>query len=84
VSVESYGGMILTGKNRSTRRKSAPVPTLSTTDPTWTDPSANPVLCRDRPVTNRLSYGTAEINIKCLIYNVLQRVVDFERCKFTI
>jgi hypothetical protein len=42
--------MKLTRENRSTRRKTCPSATLSTTNPTWTDPGSNPGL--------RLSHGT--------------------------
>jgi hypothetical protein len=34
--------MKLTGNNRSTRGKTCPSGTLSTTNPTWTDPESNP------------------------------------------
>jgi hypothetical protein len=51
--------MKLTGGNRSTRGKTCPSATLSTTNPTWTDLGLNPGLRSDRPVTNRLSRGTA-------------------------
>ena len=34
--------MKLTGENRSTRGKTCPSATLSTTNPTWTDPGSNP------------------------------------------
>jgi hypothetical protein len=50
---------ILTGENRRTWRKTCPSATLSTTNPTWIDPGANPVLRGERPATNRLSHGTA-------------------------
>jgi hypothetical protein len=33
--------------------------TLSTTNPTWTDPGSNPGLRGKRPATNLLSHGTA-------------------------
>jgi hypothetical protein len=36
-----------------------PSATLSTTNPTWIDPGANPGLRGERPATNRLSHGTA-------------------------
>jgi hypothetical protein len=36
-----------------------PSATLSTTNPTWIDPGANPGLRGKRPATNRLSHGTA-------------------------
>jgi hypothetical protein len=49
----------LTGENRSTRGKTCPSATLSTTNPTWTDPGSNLVLRVERPATNRLSHDTA-------------------------
>jgi hypothetical protein len=51
--------MKLTGENRSTRGKTCPSATLSTTNPTWTDPGSNPSLPGGRPAANRLSHGTA-------------------------
>jgi hypothetical protein len=53
----STGGLKLIGENRNTRRKICPTATLSTTNPTWTDPGSNPGLRGERPVTNRLSHG---------------------------
>jgi hypothetical protein len=50
---------ILTGENRRTRIKTCPSVTLSTTNPTWIDPEANPGLRGERPATNDLSHGTA-------------------------
>jgi hypothetical protein len=60
MSMESDGGMILTGETRSTRRKPCAGATLSTTNPTWIDTGANPDLRGDRPATNRLSHCTAD------------------------
>jgi hypothetical protein len=51
--------MKLTGENRSTRGKTCPSATLSTTNPTWADPGWNPRLRGGRPAANRLSHGTA-------------------------
>jgi hypothetical protein len=51
--------MKLTGENRRTRGKTCPSATLSTTNPTWTDPGSNPALSGGRPAANRLSHGTA-------------------------
>jgi hypothetical protein len=51
--------MKLTGENRSTRGKTCPSATLSTTNPTWTDPGSNPGLRGGRPTANRLNHGTA-------------------------
>jgi hypothetical protein len=62
----SSGGMILTGENRRTWRKSCPSATLSTTNRTWTDLGENSVLHSKKPETNRLSYGT-----------VLQQIQNF-------
>jgi hypothetical protein len=39
--------------------KTCPSVTLSTTNPTWTDPGSNPGLRGGRPAANRLSHGTA-------------------------
>jgi hypothetical protein len=54
--------MQLTGKNQSTRGKTCPSATLSTTNPTWTEPESNPGLRSGRPAANRLSHGTAISN----------------------
>jgi hypothetical protein len=51
--------MKLTGENRSTRGKTSPSATLSTTNPTWTDPVSNPGVRGGRPAANSLSHGTA-------------------------
>jgi hypothetical protein len=53
--------MKLTGENRSTRGETCPSATLSTTNPTWTDPGSNPDLRGGRPAANRLSHGTAKL-----------------------
>jgi hypothetical protein len=55
MSLESDGGMILTGENRTTRRKTCPSATLSTTNPTWTDLGAKPGIRGERPAANDLS-----------------------------
>ena len=49
--------MKLTGENRSTRRKTCPSATFSTTNPTRTDPASNPALRGERQATNRLSHA---------------------------
>jgi hypothetical protein len=41
--------MISAGENRRARRKTCPSVTLSTTNPTWIDPGANPGLYGERP-----------------------------------
>jgi hypothetical protein len=50
--------MELTGENRSPGGKTCPSATLSTSNPTWTDPGSNPGLRGEKPATNRLSRGT--------------------------
>jgi hypothetical protein len=47
----------VTGENRSTRVKTCPNASLSTTNPTWTDHGSNPGLCGGRPTANRLTQG---------------------------
>jgi hypothetical protein len=66
--------MKLTRENRSTRGKTCPSATLSTTNPTWTDPGSNPGLRGERPATNRLSHGTA-----CTV-NYGKRMCERWRC----
>jgi hypothetical protein len=61
MSLERDGGMILTGENRRTGTKTCPSATLSTKNPTWINPGANPGLRGERPATNDLSHGTASI-----------------------
>jgi hypothetical protein len=51
--------MKLTGETRSTRRKTCPSATLSTTNPTLTDPGSNLGLRGGTPAANRLGHGTA-------------------------
>jgi hypothetical protein len=53
--------MNLTEENRNTRGKTCPSATLSTTNPTLTDPGSNPGLRDERSATNRLNRGTATL-----------------------
>jgi hypothetical protein len=41
--------------------KTCPSATLSTTNPTWTDPGSNPARSGRKPATNSLSYGTTSV-----------------------
>jgi hypothetical protein len=59
--------MKLPGENRSTRGKTCPSATLSTTNPTLTDPGSNPSLRGGRPATNRLSHGMAGMSCKVIV-----------------
>jgi hypothetical protein len=52
--MEKYDGMLLTGENTWTPRKSCPCATLPTTNPTSTDPVTNPPPPEERPTNNRL------------------------------
>jgi hypothetical protein len=54
--------MKLTRENRSTRGKTCTGATLSTTNPTWTDPGSNPGLRGRRPATKYHA-----ISLHCLI-----------------
>jgi hypothetical protein len=57
--------------NQSTRGKTCPSATLSTTNPTWTDPWSNPGLLGERPVINRLGHGTAYITLLWMLRGVI-------------
>jgi hypothetical protein len=68
------GGMIMTGENRRTRRKTCLSATLSTTNPTWIDPGVKLVLRSERPATNDLSHGTAHVKVKQCRYTPWRRL----------
>jgi hypothetical protein len=55
----AIGGMKIGRENRSTRMKTCPRDTFSTTNPIWPDPGSNPGRRGGKPATNRLSYGAA-------------------------
>jgi hypothetical protein len=88
MSLESDGGMILTGENRRTRRKTCPSATLSTTNPTWIDPGTNSGLRCERTATNDLSHGTAlplaYWNVKIKIYQFAWFLYVFETRSFML
>jgi hypothetical protein len=66
--MHSRGGMILTGENRTARSdKTCHNFTLSTTNPTWTEPSEKPDLRGERQATNRLSHCTEKSTVTKLI-----------------
>jgi hypothetical protein len=67
VSVESHGKMILTAENRSTRRDTCHSATLSTINPVWTDPEANPGHRDERPASNCLSNDKASHEINSFV-----------------
>ena len=55
--------------SRSTRRETWLSATLSTTNPTWTDPGSNPGLRDERTATNRLSHGTV-LHMCCSAFGI--------------
>jgi hypothetical protein len=69
-SVQSHGGVLLTGENRRTRRETCLSATLSTADATWTGPGTNPSLpVRGRRLTVRAMARptvVAEANVSSL------------------
>jgi hypothetical protein len=69
--------MKLTGENRSTRGKPCPSATLSTSNPTWTDPGLNPGFRGGRPAANRLSHGTALL----LVLKHIRKLVRITRVR---
>jgi hypothetical protein len=60
--MEHRWNVIDRGKQTYSGKKTCPNATLSTTNPTWTDPESNPGLRGERPATNRLSHDTAQQN----------------------
>jgi hypothetical protein len=66
-SMESYGGMIPIEDNERTQRKTCPRATLSTTNPTWSDPGANPGLHGERPMINHLSHGATYVYLYYIV-----------------
>jgi hypothetical protein len=54
----------------TTRKKTCPSATLSTTNPTWTEPGSNAGLRSGRPATNRLSHGTAVIKVIVISFDL--------------
>jgi hypothetical protein len=60
----------LTGENRRTLRKTCPSATLSTTNPTWIFPGANPGLRGEIPATTDLSHSTATISTLILSFHL--------------
>ena len=61
----NFGGMILTGQTKVLGAKTCPSAIWSATDPTGTGLGLNTGLYRKRPVTNCLSYSTANVS-ECL------------------
>jgi hypothetical protein len=57
------GGMMIDRRNRSTRRKPAPLPLFPIKTPTCF-PDANPCRRGEKPATNRLNYGTALLAVR--------------------
>jgi hypothetical protein len=85
--------MILTEENRRTRRKICPSATLSTTNPTWIDPDANPGHRSDRPGPTvsdmerptrhcKLQFvNNSKLN-KCSVFNICDlREVKLGKCE---
>jgi hypothetical protein len=52
---------ILQGETEVLGKKTCPSATLSTKNPTCTDPGSNPGPRGERPATNRLSHGAARL-----------------------
>jgi hypothetical protein len=74
MSMDSHGGMILTGESQRTWSKTCPSATLPTTNTTWIDPGAKSVFRGERQAANRLSNHTAN-NICCRLLKYVQKTV---------
>jgi hypothetical protein len=55
--------MNLRGESQSTWGKTCPSATLSTTNPTWTEPGSKLGLRVETPLTNRLSHGKTNLQL---------------------
>jgi hypothetical protein len=60
--VEQLSEWMIARRDRSSRRKPAPVP-FCITNPTWIEMGSNPGLQDGKPATNLLSYGTANLMV---------------------
>jgi hypothetical protein len=56
------------GRNRNSRRRACPSPTLSTINHTWTDQGPNPSLLDDRAAINHLGYDKYAWSIKDCVF----------------
>jgi hypothetical protein len=63
--------MKLTGETEVLGGKTCPSTTLSTINPTWTNPGSNTCLRGERPATNRLSHGTGYNRVMDYFYRIL-------------
>ena len=62
--------------NEIDREKPCPNATLSTINPTWTDPGPNPGLRGERPATTRLSHGAAYTQVVTYTQYLLSNYID--------
>jgi hypothetical protein len=72
MSVDSQGGIILTGENRQTLRKTCPSAASFNSNPTSTDPGANTGLRDKKPGTTHLSHDTAYLGFLVLTIHVTE------------
>jgi hypothetical protein len=80
MSAKSHGEIILTGKNRPTRRKTCPSATLSTTNPTWNDPARTWAFeVRDRWLT---AWAMARPNLIADLY-IFNLLLELKHCALT-
>jgi hypothetical protein len=66
-------------ENRSTRRKPCTRSTLSTTNLTWTAPSANPRLWGEKPATNRLRFCAAKMSANRFVCHGCGTFIETEK-----
>jgi hypothetical protein len=82
--IMEHRGVKLTGENRSTREKTCPSSSLSTTNPTWIDPGSNLGLRGERPATNRLSHGTTLVPVYQQAMCNIPKYMKLENKKITV
>jgi hypothetical protein len=75
--MESNGGMILTGENQRTLRRTCSSATLSTTNPTWTDLGINLGLHGEWLATNYLSHDMVYVALINKAYHTKTQMTKY-------
>jgi hypothetical protein len=63
------------GKSKELGERTCPSATLSTTNPIWIYPGANPGRRSDRPATNRLNHGTTHYSPYCKVNRIVTKLI---------
>jgi hypothetical protein len=72
MSIESHDGVICSGENRRIQLRTCSIATVFTTNPTLTNPGANPGLRGENMATNRLIHGTSYLRLVFYLVQCVQ------------